>query len=124
MALPLSKKAMQSFLGKMNWIGKFIKDKQNLLAPLQDMIHGDKLPPHTDETMAIFEKCKTVLTDLVLWIPDLNKESLLQMDASFIGLDAVLFQYIELTDSELKVLEQDKDKWKMEDVITLENGKL
>ena len=39
--LPHNKKAMQSFLGKINFVRRFISDFANIVKPLQEMIKKD-----------------------------------------------------------------------------------
>ena len=53
--LPHNKKAMQSFLGKINFVRRFICDFTKIVKPLQDMIKKDFIFKWTKERREAFD---------------------------------------------------------------------
>ena len=60
--LPNNKKAMQSFLGKINFVWRFIFDFAEIVNPLQEMIKKDSNFKWTKERKEAFEKIKEAIT--------------------------------------------------------------
>ena len=54
--LPHNKKAMQSFLGKINFVRRFISDFAEIVKPLQEMIKKDSTFKWTKERKEVFKK--------------------------------------------------------------------
>lgn len=82
---------LRSFLGSINYSGKFVKSMKKLRGPLDDLLkNGAKYkwqPPHQET----FNKLKEVLSsDLVLTHFDPNKDIVLATDASKDGMGAAL----------------------------------
>ena len=55
---PHNKKTMQSFLGKINFVRRFISDFTEIVKPLQEMIKKDTNFKWTKETKEEFDKIK------------------------------------------------------------------
>lgn len=96
MAIPRTKKQIRSFLGLTGYYRQYIPDYATIAAPLYELIK--KSQPnnvrweicHQDA----FEKLKEALsTRPILKLPDMSKDFVLQVDASEVGLGAVLMQY-------------------------------
>ena len=60
-APPHNKKAMQSFLGKINFVRKFISDFAKIVKPLQEMIKKDAKFKWMKETKEAFGKIKEAI---------------------------------------------------------------
>ena len=56
--LPHNKQAMQSFLGKVNFVRRFISDFTEIVNPLQEMIKKDSNFSWTKERREAFERIK------------------------------------------------------------------
>ena len=56
--LPHNNKAMQSFLGKINFVRRFISDFAEIVKPLQEMIKKDFNFKWTKEIREAFDKIK------------------------------------------------------------------
>ena len=59
--LPHNKKAMQFFLGKINFVRRFISDFAKIVKPLQDMIKKDLNFKWTKERREAFDKIKEAI---------------------------------------------------------------
>ena len=95
MPRPQNKKQVRSFLGAVNYYRKFIPHCAELMAPLSDQTK--KQMPNMLEWNPILEKSfkelKEALAETpILKLPDLNKEFVIQTDASGVGLGCVLLQ--------------------------------
>ena len=76
--LPHNKKAMQSFLGKINFVRRFISDFTEIVKPLQDMIKKDFNFKWTKERREAFDKIKQSITKApTLWILKFDNEFIL-----------------------------------------------
>ena len=88
-----SKRELMRFIGSMNFYSKFI---QNLLISLKlfyTVFHDDVSFKWTPELNEVFENIKCSLEKYAeLAIPNTSKPFNITVDASFIGLGAVLFQ--------------------------------
>ena len=94
-AVPNTKKDVRSFLGLAGYYSKFIPNYASTAAPLTDLTRKNS-PAHvhwTGECSLAFGKLKTALsTAPVLQAPDMQKEFVLQTDASDRSVGAVLSQ--------------------------------
>src|ERR1043165_1594311 len=95
MPKPQTKKQVRSFLGAVNYYRKFIPHCAELMAPLSDLTK--KLSPNIVgwnlELDKAFKELKGVLAKApILKLPDLDKEFVIQTDASGIGIGCVLMQ--------------------------------
>ena len=61
--LPHNKKVMQSFLGKINFVRRFISDFVEIVKPLQEMIKKDSNFKWTKERKESFDKIKEAITE-------------------------------------------------------------
>ena len=98
MARPSTKKQLRSFLGLVSFYRMFIPNLANLSAPLSDMLKKDAKDPleWSEESTDKLEKLKLCLiSPPLLRVPDLGKKFCLRVDASNVGLGAVLLQYWE-----------------------------
>jgi hypothetical protein len=66
--LPHNKKSMQSFFGKINFVGKFIPDFVETIKPLQKMIKKDSEFKWNKEEKESFEKIKTVISNALFYV--------------------------------------------------------
>jgi hypothetical protein len=76
--LPHNKKAMQSFLGKINFVRSFISDFAKIVKPLHEMIKKDSNFKWTKERKEAFEKIKEAIAEApTLWSPNFDNEFVL-----------------------------------------------
>ena len=69
-----NKTTMQSFLGKINFLMRFISEFFKIVKPLQEMIKKDANLKWTKEKREAFEKIKeAIVKDPTLWSPNLDK---------------------------------------------------
>ena len=100
---PTGKIALMSFIGALNFYTKFIEKLHINLKPFYDLLHENTPWKLTDEHERLFHKLKKSLTsDTELTIPNKKHPFFITVDASFIGLGAVLFQLNE--QNQMKVI--------------------
>ncbi len=90
---PLTKKQMRSFLGLIGWYRRFIPHFTLLATPLTNLTK--KSPAKfcwTNECEEAFNSLKDLCHEPVLQSPDFSKRFFVQVDASDVGLGAVLVQ--------------------------------
>ena len=69
---------MQSFLGKINFVRRFISDFAEIVNPLEEMIKNDFNFKWTKERKEAFEKIKEdIAEDPTLWSPNFDNEFIL-----------------------------------------------
>jgi hypothetical protein len=89
--LPHKKKAMQSFIGKINFVRKFTPNFTEMIKPLQKMIHKDVEFNWDDERKRVFNNIKTAISQApVLRSPNFRKYFFLYTFASNQSLPTVL----------------------------------
>ena len=82
-----------SFIGALNFYTKFIEKLHINLKPLYDLLHENTPWSRTTDHQTLFHKLKNALTsDTELTIPNTKHPIFITVDASLIGLGAVLFQ--------------------------------
>jgi hypothetical protein len=75
---PHNKKSMQSFLGKINFVRRFISNFVEIVKPLQEMITKDFNLKWTKERRETFEKIKEAIAEApTLWSPNFDNEFIL-----------------------------------------------
>ena len=85
-----------SFIGALNFCTKFIEKLHSNLKPFYDLLHENSSSKWTDEHEIFFQKLKMSLTsETELTIPNTKHQFFITVDASLIGLGAVLFQLNE-----------------------------
>ena len=99
---PQTKKEMQSFVGLVNFIHKFIPGLSNLLNTFTDAKTFETKDPKADETLKVwtdemqyfFNKIKEVVGNKnhILSHPDFNKQFYVEADASYFNIGAILYQ--------------------------------
>ena len=90
------KVALMSFIGALTFYTKFIEKLHINLKPFYDLLHENTPWKWTDEHESLFQKLKMSLTsETELTIPDTKHPFFITVDASLIGLGAVLFQLNE-----------------------------
>ena len=90
---PTGKVALRSFIGALNFYTKFIEKLPINLKPFYDLLHENTSWKWTDEHESLFQKFKRSLTsETELTIPNTKHPFFITVDASLIGLGAVLFQ--------------------------------
>ena len=93
---PTGKVAPMSFIGALNFYTKFIEKLHINLKPFYDLSHENIPWKWTDEHESLFQKLKMSLTsETELTIPNTKHPFFITVDASLIGLGAVLFQLNE-----------------------------
>nr|XP_043871756.1 uncharacterized protein LOC122760682 [Solea senegalensis] len=94
---PRTKKEVRSFLGLAGWYRRFVPQFATIAAPLTELTRKDQknLVNWSDDCEAAFSTLKAHLcSSPVLRSPDFKQRFLVQVDASAIGLGAVLAQGI------------------------------
>ena len=93
---PTGKVALMSFIGALDFYTKFIEKLHINLKPFNDLLHENTPWKWTDEHESLFQKLKMSLTsETELTIPKTKHPFFITVDASLIGLGAVLFQLNE-----------------------------
>ena len=91
------------FLGSVNFYSKFIEKLQINHKPLYTFLHDDVKFQWTPELEKIFQNVKNAMTaDTELTIPNTTHPFFITVDASLVGLGAVLFQMNE--ENKIKVI--------------------
>ena len=90
---PTSKTELMRFIGSMNFYSKFINKLHISLKPFYTLLHDDISFEWTPELDKLFNQIKLSLSkDAELAIPNTTHPFYITVDASLIGLGAVLFQ--------------------------------
>ena len=90
---PTNVKAVQEFLGCVNYLGRFIKNLSDITAPLRQLTEKKTMWNWTDEHDKSFNRLKQLLTEApVLTYYDATKPLVLSVDSSLKGTGAVLLQ--------------------------------
>lgn len=92
---PKTKKEVRSFLGLVGWYRRFVPNFASIAAPLTDLLNKKVVNPipWTGDCEAAFKTLREKMcSSPVLQSPDFTKSFLVQVDASAIGLRAVLVQ--------------------------------
>ena len=93
---PTGKVALMSFIGALNFYTKSIEKLHINLKPFYDLLHENTPWKWTEDRERLFQTLKTSLTsDTELTIPNTKHPFFITVDASLIGLGAVLFQLNE-----------------------------
>lgn len=91
---PKTAEEIRSFLGLVNYIGKFIANLATLTEPLRKLTKKDTKFEWCEEQQKAFDELKTHLSShLVLGYYDVKDRTQLYADASPVGLGAVLIQF-------------------------------
>jgi hypothetical protein len=116
MPRPKTKKQVRSFLGAINYYRKFIPHCAEIMAPLSDLTK--KIAPGmvewNEELEDSFTKLKNELAkEPILRLPNLEKDFILQTDASGSGIGCVIMQQYEGTNHPIayasrKLLERER----------------
>ena len=100
---PTGKVALMSFIKALNFYTKVIDKLHINLTPFYDLLHENTPWKWTDEHERLFQTIKTPLTfDTELTIPNTKHPFFITVDASLIGLGAVLFQLNEQNQMKVK----------------------
>ncbi|XP_068240734.1 uncharacterized protein [Palaemon carinicauda] len=95
---PKTKREVKSFLGLTGYYRHYIPDYATIAAPLTDLIKKSQ-PNVVNWSLChqeSFEKLKNILSSHpIVKLPDLTKDFVLQVDASNVGLGAILMQYVD-----------------------------
>ncbi|UYV65945.1 hypothetical protein LAZ67_3005963, partial [Cordylochernes scorpioides] len=92
---PTNISELRSFLGLVNYYGKFIPNLPDLLRPLHELLHKKNCWSWTKECEEAIEKCKSSITSERVLVPyDTTLPLFLATDASQIGIGAVLSHVI------------------------------
>ena len=82
---------MQKFLGLANYYRRFIKNFTRIAAPLHVLVRKEQKWKWEQEQEEAFGKLKVVFTtELILAIPDINREMKVETDASDYAMGGVL----------------------------------
>ena len=100
---PKDKKDIMQFLGSVNFYSKFIEKLHINLKPLYTLLHDNIKFQWTPELEKIFQDVKNSMTaDTELTIPNTKHPFFITVDASLVGIGAVLFQMNE--ENKMKVI--------------------
>ena len=92
-AMPHNKKGMQSFMGTINFVRRFVPDFAQIVKPLQQMVKQNAQFKWTEIEKVAFSKIKTVVAHAPsLRSPDFDKDFILYTFASNDSLAAMLTQ--------------------------------
>ena len=76
--LPSSKKAMQSFLGKINFVRRFVPNFLQIVRPLQDMVKKDVVFKWSNIQKDAFKNIKKAIMEASTFMPpDFSKDFIL-----------------------------------------------
>ena len=90
---PKSMKALQRYLGTINFLAKYVYGMQPILQPFYNLLHKETDFKWTQEHQKIFEQMKETITHkLELTMPDTTKPFYIITDASNTGIGAALLQ--------------------------------
>ena len=90
---PTIMKALQRYLGTINFLAKYFYGMQPILQPLYNLLHKESDFQWTKENQTIFEQMKRTITHkLELTMPDTTKPFYIITDASNTGIRAALLQ--------------------------------
>ena len=93
MSAPTSRQELQTFLGLANYMGPFIPNLSTLTAPLRELLKESHQFAWSLAHQEAYNKIKdSISSEVTLTYVDPKKEITLQVDASLIGLGAVLLQ--------------------------------
>ena len=93
---PTGKVALMSFIGALIFYTKFIEKLHINFKPFYDLLHENTPWKWTDEHESLFQKLKmSLISETELTIPNTKHPFFITVDASLIGLGAVLFQLKE-----------------------------
>ncbi len=89
--VPANVSQLKSFLGLLNYYGKFVPNLSSILSPLHSLLHKQRSWTWSKEQQEAFDRVKELLTsDTVLAHYDQTKPVILACDASPYGIGAVL----------------------------------
>ena len=90
---PENKRDVMRFVGTLNFYSKYIENLHTIFQPLYTLLHDDVPFKMTPELYKLFNEIKNSLTkNTELAIPNTDFPFYILVDASLIGLGAVLFQ--------------------------------
>ena len=90
---PKSMKALQRYLGTINFLAKYVYGMQQILQPFYTLLHKETDFKWTKEHQQIFEQMKKTIThNLELTMPDTTQPFYIITDASNTGIGAALLQ--------------------------------
>ena len=88
---PRNVKEVQKFLGLANYYRRFIKDFARIVAPLYVLVRKEQKWKWEGKQKEAFKRLKVIFTtELVLAIPDINREMRVEVDASDYATGGVL----------------------------------
>ena len=91
--VPANASEVRSFLGMTNYVGRFIPNYSTITAPLRKLTRGNEPFIWGDNEQKAFEKLKNdLMSDKVMAYFDPKKETTMVVDASPVGLGALLTQ--------------------------------
>lgn len=90
---PTTKRSLQSFLGVVNYMRSFIPNMSELTAPLRELLKTNVIFQWTELHAKIIEDIKDAIINSPILVPfDIEKELVIQCDASQNGLGCCLLQ--------------------------------
>ena len=89
---PISLKALQRYLGTINFLAKFVYGMQPILQTLYNLLQEESDFKWTKENQTIFEMKRTITHNLEVTMPDTTKPLYIVKDASNTGIGAAYLQ--------------------------------
>ena len=102
---PTGKVALMSFIGALNFYTKFIEKLHITHKPFYDLLHENTPWKWTDEHESLFQKLKCLTSETELTIPITKHPFFITVNASLIGLGAVLFQLNEQNKMKVNIVQ-------------------
>lgn len=90
---PISRKEVQHFLGFANFYRKFIQNFSSVAAPLHVLTSPKSTFQWSPKAETAFRKRNTYFSTPILMLPDPKRQLVVDIDASDVGIGAVLSQW-------------------------------
>ena len=97
--IPTCRRDVRRFLGVAGYYRRFVKNYADVTCPLTDLLKKESRFKWSENCQSAFDKIKSILTNYpVLQSPDWTKPFTLSIDASDLGVGAVLSQHVSVNE--------------------------